>query len=110
VQELAITYTPTPGLIGIGATQKQAKPAEGRKRKTDFRRSTYGAWQTFRFLTVCAMEALLSVFSAAVTNAASLQAEALCPVGIARLLERNCGRLCFEQDVQKSPGSFREKK
>jgi hypothetical protein len=56
------------------------------------------------------MEALLSVFSAAVTKAASLQVEAFCPVGIARMLERNCGRLCFEQDVQKSSCSFREKK
>jgi hypothetical protein len=56
------------------------------------------------------MEALLSVFSVAVTNASSLQVEALCPVGIARILERNCGRLCFEQDVQKSSCSFREKK
>jgi hypothetical protein len=56
------------------------------------------------------MEALLSVFSAAVTNAASLQVEAFCPVGIARMLERNCGRLCFEQDVQKSSCGFREKK
>jgi hypothetical protein len=92
------------------AAQKQAKLAEDRKSKPDFRRSTQGALQTFRFLTVCAMEALLSVFSAAVTNAASLQAEAFCPVGIARMLKRNCGRLCFEQDVQKSSCGFREKK